>query len=97
MSHEHAQDYRLPALSMEESLGRAGQERIIREALARIDGAEAPAVGIMQASMGVEGQIRLVHDVIRTYLDERDLVDTADWSRRLRSREQAAMTTADVI
>lgn len=65
---------------MPHSLGRGGHEDIVREALERVDGKPAPAIGVMQAAMGTETQIRLTHDVIRAYLDARGLRDTRDWA-----------------
>lgn len=86
MSHEHAKDNPSRSLPMDRSMGRAGRERIVREALERIDGAPAPAVGMMQAAMGSEAQIRLVHDVVRAYLDEHGLADTKAWAQTLQDR-----------
>ena len=97
MSHEHAQEYRPKPLSMEESLGRAGRERIIREALERIDGAPAPRVDMMQAAMGSEAQIRVVYDVIRAYLDEHDLADTRAWAQNLSERSSHRESSGSVI
>ncbi|MFJ4998847.1 hypothetical protein ACIP5T_11875 [Microbacterium sp. NPDC088619] len=97
MSHEHAPEYPRQTVSMEESMGRAGRERIIREALERIDGAPAPKVDMMQAAMGAEAQIRLVHDVIRAYLDERGLADTRAWAQDLGGRSSRRDSTASVI
>lgn len=97
MSHEHAPEYPRPTLSMEQSLGRAGRERVIREALERIDGAPAPKVDMMQAAMGAEAQIRLVHDVVRAYLDEHEFADTRAWAQDLRERSTRRDSTASVI
>lgn len=97
MSHEHAPEYPRQTLSMEQSVGRAGRERIIREALERIDGAPAPKVDMMQAAMGSEAQVRLVHDVIRAYLDEHQLADTRAWAQDLRERSSHRDATASVI
>lgn len=97
MSHEHAPEYPRPALSMEQSMGRAGRERIIREALERIDGAPVPKVDMMQAAMGAEAQIRLVHDVVRAYLDERDLADTRAWAQDLNARSSRSDMSGSVI
>jgi hypothetical protein len=82
---------------MEQSMGRAGRERIIREALERIDGAPAPELDMMQAAMGAEAQIRLVHDVVRAYLDEHELADTRAWAEDLRGRSSHRDATASVI
>lgn len=95
MSHEHAKDSR--SLPMDRSMGREGRERIVREALERIDGAPAPAVGVMQAAMGSEAQIRLVHDVVRAYLDEHDLADTRAWAAALQERPTTHDSSVSVI
>lgn len=44
---------------------------MIREVLARIFDAPAPALDAMHAAMGRESQVCAAHDAIRTYLDER--------------------------
>nr|WP_201470855.1 hypothetical protein [Microbacterium hydrocarbonoxydans] len=96
MSHEHAKDSPSRSLPMDQSMGRAARERIVREALERIDGAPAPTVDMMQAAMGSEAQIRLVHDVVRAYLDEHDLADTRAWAKVLRERTQKSDASASV-
>ncbi|WP_336502611.1 hypothetical protein [Microbacterium paraoxydans] len=68
--------------SMPRSLGRGGREDIVWEALERVDGKPAPAIGVMQAAMGTEAQIRLTQDVIRAYLDTQGLRDTGEWAAR---------------
>ncbi|WP_431075385.1 hypothetical protein [Microbacterium phyllosphaerae] len=78
-------------------MGREGRERIVREALERIDGAPTPAVDMMQAAMGSEAQIRLVHDVIRAYLDEHDLADTKAWAVAVRERSTENDASVSVI
>lgn len=95
MSHEHAKDSR--SLPMDRSMGRAGRERIVREALERIDGAPTPTVDMMQAAMGSEAQIRLVHDVVRTYLDEHGLADMKAWAEALRERSAEHDASVSVI
>lgn len=97
MSHEHAKDNPSRSLPMEQSMGRAARERIVREALERIDGAPAPTVDMMQAAMGSEAQIRLVHDVVRAYLDEHDLADTKAWAQALHERSQNPAAPVSVI
>jgi hypothetical protein len=69
--------------SMPHAMGRGAREDIVREALARIDGAPTPAVGTMQAAMGNEAQIRLIHDVIREHLDALGVRDTREWAARV--------------
>ncbi|WP_311245535.1 hypothetical protein [Microbacterium sp. WCS2018Hpa-23] len=95
MSHEHAKDSR--SLPMDRSMGREGRERIVREALERIDGAPTPAVDMMQAAMGSEAQIRLVHDVVRAYLDEHDLADAKAWAAALREQTTDHDASVSVI
>ncbi len=68
--------------SMPHALGRGGREDIVWEALERVDGKPAPAIGVMQAAMGTEAQIRLTADVIRAYLDAHGLRDTGEWAAR---------------
>lgn len=97
MSHEHAKDSPSRALPMEQSMGRAARERIVREALERIDGAPAPTVDMMQAAMGSEAQIRLVHDVVRAYLDEHDFADMKAWAQTRHERSQNPVASASVI
>ncbi|WP_447913831.1 hypothetical protein [Microbacterium phyllosphaerae] len=95
MSHEHAKDSR--SLPMDRSMGRDGRERIVRQALERIDGAPTPTVDMMQAAMGSEAQIRLVHDVVRAYLDEHDLADTKAWAAALQHRSTEHVASVSVI
>jgi len=64
--------------SMPHSMGRGSREDIAWEALERVDGKPAPSMGAMQAAMGNEAQIRLVHDVIRAYLDAHGLQSTSE-------------------
>ncbi|MFJ4015008.1 hypothetical protein [Microbacterium sp. NPDC090014] len=97
MSHEHAPEYPRQTPSMEKSLGREGRERIIRQALERIDGAPAPTVDMMQAAMGTESRIRLVHDVVRAYLDEHRFTDTKDWAQSLRERSSRSDQKAEAV
>ncbi|MBT2495934.1 hypothetical protein HCX50_03915 [Microbacterium oxydans] len=68
--------------SMPHSMGRGSREDIVWEALERVNGKPTPTMGAMQAAMGNESQIRLVHDVIRAYLDAHDLRDLAELGAR---------------
>lgn len=68
---------------MQRAMGKGGYDAVLREALERIDGAPAPAVGAMQASMGRESRVRSAHAVIRAYLDEHGLENTRAWAQRL--------------
>jgi hypothetical protein len=78
---QHGHDDR-PYESMQRAMGRGAQDDVIRQALARIDGAPAPEMDLMQAAMGPESQIRAVYQVIREYLDERNLPNTDAWARK---------------
>ncbi|MDF2558969.1 MAG: hypothetical protein K0R99_415 [Microbacterium sp.] len=69
--------------SMPHSMGRGSREDIVWEALERVNGKPTPTMGAMQAAMGNESQIRLVHDVIRAYLDAHGLRDLADLNARV--------------
>jgi len=64
--------------SMPHSMGRGSREDIVWESLDRVNGKPAPTLGAMQAAMGNEAQIRIVHDVIRAYLDAHGLRDTSE-------------------
>ena len=68
--------------SMPHSMGRGSREDIVWEALDRVSGKPAPTMGAMQAAMGNEAQIRIVHDVIRAYLDAHGLRDLRDLAAR---------------
>lgn len=70
-------------VSMPHALGRGAREDIVWEALERIDGKPAPEIGAMQAAMGNEAEVRLVHDTVRAYLDAQGLRDTAAWAERI--------------
>lgn len=59
--------------SMPHSMGRGSREDIVWEALERVNGKPAPTMSAMRAAMSNEAQIRLVHDVVRAYLDARGL------------------------
>lgn len=65
---------------MPHSLGRGAREGIIWEALERVDGKPTPALDPMQMSMSSEAQIRIAHDVIRTYLNSRGLRDLGEFA-----------------
>lgn len=64
---------------MQRAMGRGGQEAIVREALERVDGKPTPTLDPIQVAMSSEAQIRLVHDVVRSYLDEHGHADTREW------------------
>ncbi|PQZ57995.1 MULTISPECIES: hypothetical protein [unclassified Microbacterium] len=68
--------------SMPHSMGRGSREDIVWEALDRVNGKPVPTMGAMQAAMGNEAQIRIVHDVIRAYLDAHGLRDTSELGAR---------------
>ncbi|MDF2506980.1 MAG: hypothetical protein K0Q52_839 [Microbacterium sp.] len=69
--------------SMPHSMGRGSREDIVWEALERVDGNPTPTIGVMQAAMGNESQIRLVHDTIRAYLDAHGLRDLGELGARV--------------
>ncbi|GAA1154239.1 hypothetical protein MOX01_02490 [Microbacterium oxydans] len=68
--------------SMPHSMGRGSREDIVWEALDRVNGKPAPTMGTMQAAMGNEAQIHIVHDTIRAYLDAHGLDDTSEFGVR---------------
>lgn len=68
--------------SMPHSMGRGSREDIVWEALERVNGKPTPTMGAMQTAMGNESQIRLVHDVIRAYLDAHGLRDLGELGAR---------------
>ncbi|AZH77017.1 MULTISPECIES: hypothetical protein [Microbacterium] len=68
--------------SMPHAMGRGSREDIVWEALERVNGKPAPSMGVMQAAMGNEAQIRIVHDTIRAYLDAHGMRDLRELGAR---------------
>lgn len=65
---------------MQDALGQRGLEEQVREALERVDGKPAPDLGPMQVAMSAEARIRLIHRVVRGYLDEQGHTGIRAWA-----------------
>jgi len=67
MSHgQHPGYVREAEDSLRTAMSSAAQDDVVREAIARIDGASAPQLDSFQTAMGREAQIRAVEEVVRS-------------------------------